>query len=299
MATAAIDEHSIYRPMTAAQIIQQEAASRQRWKKLQYAALYNWQDHVSRLLLDNLYLKEKYPVTMTVDARLSMECLAQMKAEGGKRTVWKKLDFCDGKYTEREGLCSPYQPDFWWEPGWVEARGDQETHAKHLITHQGQTIDGAAIHVYFTKPKTVERGWCEVLVPLMVHMDDFIGAGAQMDGIVATFRRVYLTHADCELAVKYALERRDQATEEERKSVLYTSPKLLQQFTQMVLNAQRDQALSALHQQGIRPDSVQIDWTRDALVPASPMPPQPQPATAQTPASKVASGGFMRRLLGG
>ena len=165
--------------------------------------------------------ERRQEVTMVADMRLSQECLAYMISNGGWKTVWKRLDFAEGNEAVgiKASLRSPYRREFSWEPGWLEAKGEQYEHGEHMVTWEGQVIAGAAIHTYFNKPDEAwscgNGSWYMTLVPLRVHVDDFIAAGYESiyGHVVTTFRRVYLTHADCEMAVKDCLVRKESKEE--------------------------------------------------------------------------------------
>jgi len=152
-------------------------------------------------------------VTMTMDSRLSLECMSLMLSEGGWKTVWKKLAL----NAEKETLRSPYQMRFDWAPGWIDADStplklDERPH--YALVYSNLLIDRHALHCYFIKPAELNPygglAYPEdsTLVPMRARAEDFIGAGHEGDNIVATFKRLYLTHSDAEMAVKDCLEGR-------------------------------------------------------------------------------------------
>jgi hypothetical protein len=212
-------------------------------------------------------------MSLYVDVEASQQCLEWMMADGGKRTVWKRVRL--EVRTPEEGdepigseeildalLLSPIQNHFSWEPGWVEADGEEI-----CLISQLQLINGGAIHVYFNKPPESILGGLvntEVLMPLTVYAEDFIAAGgypsryrtsnsqgspSEVSLLEACFRKVYLSYGDAEMTVKEATERWRQGGGRQPTST--TSQVDLAKQQQMLfeaqIRAQKDNMLFAAH----------------------------------------------------
>lgn len=156
-------------------------------------------------------------MTLSVDAKLSAECLLRMRADGGWRTVYKTLEL-----DEVAGqLKSCIQRTYKWEPGWCVAEGKLpfEKNLSELIVFDDLVIHGGAFHVYFNKREANLLG-PQAVAPFRAHVDDFIAAGysGMLNGTIlgplqAVFTRLYFGMNDMEMVVKECLENKGKAQE--------------------------------------------------------------------------------------
>lgn len=139
-------------------------------------------------------------MTLHVDLDLTRECALRLKADGGRRTVFKVLGV-DGDDPETARLRSEIR-HWHWEAGWNEAEGETP-----LILTLG-VLDEGGFHTYFNRHEVSGGG---AVVPFVAYLKDFVAAGhshACGAPVEAMFRRLYLNMGDYEMAVKEGLEHR-------------------------------------------------------------------------------------------
>ena len=216
-------------------------------------------------------------MSLLMDTKATLACMEIMRADGGWRTVWKKVRLQVEEMPTDQGtneiieaiLTSPYQKKFEWEPGWIEAKG-----ADIPLTLDEKLLNSGGLHTFFYKPDERDDDFYQCVdMPLRVHVDDLIAAGnikrADFHTVQAVFKRAYLSYNDCEMSVKAGLELKREQEENLRQSgsicgtrtgrVTATQLAAMQSgLTQQILGQQQN--FSQMFSQAVRAADYEVRW---------------------------------------